>query len=193
MHQSNDLCLITGCERRTSPDSLRIRSQIFIINPSPRMKVMAVSEPRQSAALLLLPPRRGLPPLLPSSLTSQKFRGNRSSLIGLPQEVDLECLSICVGRAEKKQHHSGREAKTLWSTSKPLWFSLSAIKAENINTGRTACIKSATNSHKCVLGHKPGLSGFFHKVISNFRQRLCETWLSFSPLADWSQGVLGVD
>lgn len=42
---SNDLCLIRGYKRCTSSDRLHIRSRIFIINPSPRMKVMAVPSP----------------------------------------------------------------------------------------------------------------------------------------------------
>lgn len=110
MHQSNDLCLITGYKRRASSDRLHIRSQIFIINPSPHMKVMAVPslvrDPRRSRCLLTAASLAAAFPNMPA------VRGNWSSLMEGREEVDLEGLSIYDARAEKKQHQSGREAKT---------------------------------------------------------------------------------
>lgn len=160
MLQSNDLCLITGCKRRTSPDRLHIRSQIFIINPSPRMKVMAVPS-------LVRDPR--LPCCLPATASLAAAAAfpnipavgrNRSSLMEGRQEVELECLSIYVVRAEKKQLQSGRGAKTYdqhLSLCDLVLSPLMSFKAENINT---VCDKCSHNS-KCVLGYKPSLSAEF--------------------------------
>lgn len=128
MLQSNDLCLITGYKCRTSSDRLHIRIQIFIIKPSLRMKVMAVLSPVRDPCIDDAASLATAFPNIPA------VQGNRSSLMEGREEVALEC---CEGRKEA----ATREAKTSWSTYKPLWLSFITIflfsKAEKlINTGR---------------------------------------------------------